>query len=173
MDIFSYLWLAPCPSVHVLSHISRVWLCDPMDCRPPGSSVHGILQARILEWVAVSFSRRASQCRDWIHNSTSPASAGGFCPSVSCRILNTRTWECQQKHPKKSLLNPSKPTGQLLLFSRSAMSDSLRPHGLQHARLPVIQYLLELLKLMSIESGLPSNHLILFHPLLLLPLNLL
>ena len=31
--------------------------CDPMDYSPPGSSVHGILQARILEWVAVSFSR--------------------------------------------------------------------------------------------------------------------
>ena len=32
-------------------------LCDPVDCSPPGSSVHGILQARILEWVAISFSR--------------------------------------------------------------------------------------------------------------------
>ena len=32
-------------------------LCDPMDCCLPGSSVHGILQARILEWVAISFSR--------------------------------------------------------------------------------------------------------------------
>ena len=31
-------------------------LCDPMDCSPPGSSVHGISQARILEWVAISFS---------------------------------------------------------------------------------------------------------------------
>ena len=31
-------------------------LCDPMDCSPPGSSVHGILQARILAWVAISFS---------------------------------------------------------------------------------------------------------------------
>ena len=31
-------------------------LCDPMDCSPPGSSVHGILQARTLEWVAISFS---------------------------------------------------------------------------------------------------------------------
>ena len=30
--------------------------CDPMDCSPPSSSVHGILQARILEWVAISFS---------------------------------------------------------------------------------------------------------------------
>ena len=32
-------------------------LCDPMDSSPPGSSVHGILQARVLEWVAISFSR--------------------------------------------------------------------------------------------------------------------
>ena len=41
-------------------------LCDPMDCSLPGSSIHGILQARILEWVAVSFSRRSSQPRDCI-----------------------------------------------------------------------------------------------------------
>ena len=40
-------------------------LCDPVDCSPPGSSVHGILQARILEWVAISFSRGSSQLRDW------------------------------------------------------------------------------------------------------------
>ena len=39
-------------------------LCEPMDCSPPGSSVHGIVQARILEWVAVSFSRGSSQPRD-------------------------------------------------------------------------------------------------------------
>ena len=35
--------------------------CDPMDCSPPGSSVHGILQARILEWVAILFSRGSSR----------------------------------------------------------------------------------------------------------------
>ena len=35
-------------------------LCDPMDCGPPGSSVHGISRARILEWVAISFSRGSS-----------------------------------------------------------------------------------------------------------------
>ena len=40
--------------------LSRVWLCDPMDCSPPASSVHGIFQARILEWVAISFSRGSS-----------------------------------------------------------------------------------------------------------------
>ena len=39
-------------------------LCDPMDDSLPGSSVHGIFQARVLEWVAISFSRRASQPRD-------------------------------------------------------------------------------------------------------------
>ena len=44
--------------------LSRVRLCDPMDCSPPGSSLHGILQARVLEWVAISFSRGSSQPRD-------------------------------------------------------------------------------------------------------------
>ena len=43
-------------------------LCDPMDCSLPGSSLHGILQARVLEWVAISFSRVSSQPRDrtWV-----------------------------------------------------------------------------------------------------------
>ena len=40
-------------------------LCHPMDCSLPGSSVHGIFQARILEWVAISFSRRSSWPRNW------------------------------------------------------------------------------------------------------------
>ena len=39
-------------------------LCDPTDCSPPGSSVRGIFQARVLEWVAISFSRGSSQSRD-------------------------------------------------------------------------------------------------------------
>ena len=43
-------------------------VCDPMNCSPPGPSVHGILQARILEWIAIPFSRRSSQPRDqtWV-----------------------------------------------------------------------------------------------------------
>ena len=40
-------------------------LCDSMDYSPPGSSIHGILQARILQWVAISFSRGSSWPRDW------------------------------------------------------------------------------------------------------------
>ena len=43
---------------------SCLTLCDSMDCSSPGSSVHGILQAGILEWVAIHFSRRSSQLRD-------------------------------------------------------------------------------------------------------------
>ena len=39
-------------------------LCNTIDCSPPGSSVQGILQARILEWVAISYSRGFSQPRD-------------------------------------------------------------------------------------------------------------
>ena len=43
-------------------------LCNPMDCSLPGSSIHGILQARVLDWVAISFSRGSSQPRDrtWV-----------------------------------------------------------------------------------------------------------
>ena len=53
-------------------------LCNPMDCSPPGFSVHGILQARILEWVAVPSSRETSQPRDRTHISCGSCTAGGF-----------------------------------------------------------------------------------------------
>ena len=48
----------------VLVAQSCLTLCSPMDCSPPGPSVHGVLQARILEWVAISFSRGSSEPRD-------------------------------------------------------------------------------------------------------------
>ena len=51
-------------------------LCYPIDGSPPGSSVPGILQARILEWVAVSFSRGSSRPRDRIHISCVSCMAG-------------------------------------------------------------------------------------------------
>ena len=63
---------------------SRLTLCDPTDCSPPGSSVHGILQARILEWVAMPFSRGSSHPRDWTQVS---CIVGRFLttePAVSC-----------------------------------------------------------------------------------------
>ena len=54
----------PAPGVCMLSHFTHVQLCDPMDCSPPRSSVHGILQAGILGWVAMSSSRGPSWPRD-------------------------------------------------------------------------------------------------------------
>ena len=60
----------------VLVTQSCLTLCNPMDCSLPVSSVHGILQARILEWVAIFFSRGSSWPRDqtWV-----TCIAGGFC----------------------------------------------------------------------------------------------
>ena len=43
---------------------SYLTLCNPMDCSPPGSSVHGIFQVIILEWVAITYSRGSSSFRD-------------------------------------------------------------------------------------------------------------
>ena len=50
--------------LHAQSPQLHLTLCDLMDYSPLGSSVHGILQAGILEWVAISFSRGSSQLRD-------------------------------------------------------------------------------------------------------------
>ena len=61
--------------MHTKSLQSCLTLCDPMDYGPPGSSVHGILQARILVWVAISSSRGSSHPRDQTHSS---CTAGGF-----------------------------------------------------------------------------------------------
>ncbi|CAI9151343.1 unnamed protein product [Rangifer tarandus platyrhynchus] len=62
----------PCsPSVPLLCSVAQwcLTLWDPTDCSPPGSSVHGIRQAIILEWVATPSSRRSSQPRDRTHGS--------------------------------------------------------------------------------------------------------
>ena len=63
-------------------------LCDPMDCSPPGSPVHGILQAKILEWVAMPFSRTSSQSRDQIQ--------------VSCKFFTI--WATREDSKKYTLL---------------------------------------------------------------------
>ena len=73
-------WLQS-PSIVILKvkvkvkSLSRVRLCDPVDCSPPGSSVHEILQARILEWVAISFSRGSS----WLRDRTQVSCIAGRC----------------------------------------------------------------------------------------------
>ena len=53
-----------CVHTHTLSAQWCLTLCNPTDCSPPGSSDHGIFQARIIEWVAISSSRGSSRPRD-------------------------------------------------------------------------------------------------------------
>ena len=67
-----------CVRACVLSHFIHVILCDPLDSSSPGSSVHGILQARTLEWVAMPSSRGSSWSRDWTCVSCGSCIAGGF-----------------------------------------------------------------------------------------------
>ena len=65
---------------------------DPMDCSPPGSSAHGIFQARILEWVAISCSQGSSRIFDPGIKLASPALAGRFFttePSRKSHYLGT------------------------------------------------------------------------------------
>ena len=57
--LLSLWWVCTCSVTKSCST-----LCKPMDCSPPGSSVHGISQARILEWIAISSSRGSSWLRD-------------------------------------------------------------------------------------------------------------
>ena len=64
-------------------------LCNPMDSSPPGSSVHGILQARIMEWVAMLSSRGSSQCRNWIQVS---CIASGFFTDWTTREAQVATY---------------------------------------------------------------------------------
>ena len=112
-----------------------------MDCSLPGSCIHEISQARILEWVAISFSRRSSQPRDWTWLSH----------IVGRRFIIQATKEVHYKWyflffsisnklcrniTDFNILFYLKPCFGSVQFSRSLVSDSLWPHGLQHARLP-------------------------------------
>ena len=81
-------------SMYLMWEVSVTQLCptlwDPTDCSPAGSSVHGILQARILEWVAMPFSRGSSESRDqaWVSSVWSTREHGkkGADPSVEGKL---------------------------------------------------------------------------------------
>ena len=150
----------------------------------------GILKARILEWVAMPSSRGSSQPRDWTQVSRI---ADRFFYRLSHQVSpRTQEWVVGLLHVRLALYQLSyRVSFSLCLlslkshkiiwngnfnnmlvsyqFSCSVMSNSLRPHGLQHAGVPVHHQLWSFLKLMSIETVKPSNHLILCHTLLLLP----
>ena len=74
-------------------HLLLGSLCNPMDCGPPGSSVHGILQARMLEWVAILFSRGSYQPRDQTQVS---CIAGSFFTIWATREAHERPSGCVQ-----------------------------------------------------------------------------
>ena len=62
----SFIMYSRVTQLYLLCLVAQLYptLCDPVDCSLPGSSVHGILQARILEWAAIPFSRGSFQPRD-------------------------------------------------------------------------------------------------------------
>ena len=64
------IMLTPCIHAKLLSRVWFFW--NPMDCHPPGASVHGILQRRILERVAMSSSRGSSRLKGWTRVSRAP-----------------------------------------------------------------------------------------------------
>ena len=104
----SYFWV-----IAVLSHSLCPTLWGPVDCSPPGSSVHGIFQARILEWVTISSSRDLPD------------------PGIE-----SRSPELQADSLLVSHLGSPFWVFSSVQFIRSVLSDSLWPHELQHARAP-------------------------------------
>ena len=135
-------------------------LCDTMDCSPLGSSVHGIPQVRELEWVAIPFSRGSSWLRDqtktpWIIGSL-------YCLSY-------------QGSPRQKLIR-IKLKKQMCMLRRFSWVQSLSHVWLfatpwteaRQASLSITNSRSSL-RLTSIESVMPSSHLILCRPLLLLP----
>ena len=96
-------------------------LYDPMDCSLTGSSVHEISQAMILEWVAISFSRRSSWRRDgtW----------------VSCTEVGFFTSELPGKPNQRDDSRENQVLQLLLLFRCSVTSSSSQPCGLRPTRL--------------------------------------
>ena len=78
-----------------ISHSVMSKFCKPMDCSPLGSSVHRILQARILEWVVIPFSRGSSPPRDWTGSSSLQADSLSSFFVVLWAISKAISWYMQ------------------------------------------------------------------------------
>ena len=118
-------------------------LFDPKDCSLPGSSVHGILQVRILEWIAVPFSRGSSQPSDW--TPVSPI-VGGFFTIWATREAQNFKWKCQSLCRIQLFVTPWTGDHQALLsmgFSRQEYwsglllpsAEDIPDPGIQHRSL--------------------------------------
>ena len=94
-----YMTTPPSDSLHTLVVVAyslshAQFFCNPMDCSMPGSSVHGIFQARILEWVAISFSRGSCWPRNWTQVSWILMIEGKKERAVGCEWL----WVSKSQH---------------------------------------------------------------------------
>ena len=134
--------------------LSHVWLCNPIEYSLPGSSVHGILQARILEWVAM------------------PSSRGSFQPryrTCICCISSIGRWILYHWAACEALSLPKFSSVQFSsVQSLSRVQLFATPWNSAHQASLSITNSQSPPKPMSIESVMPSNHLILCRPLLLL-----
>ena len=117
----------------VLCCFSRVWLCDHMDCSPPGSFVHGIFLARILEWVAMPSSRGSSRPRDQNHSS--------FVSCIGRQVLyhwchlgspypyhGLVTWNYTYPLHRRRLLNSQQKYQEHLMKKMDNISEVCTPH---------------------------------------------
>ena len=108
-------------------------LCEPMGCSPPCSSIHGIFQARVLEWVAISFSRGSSRPRDrtWV------SCIGGRCFSLSHQgsplisVSNRNLWIVSMEYMLCFLLHSlqmdqTKSLRRALIFTSDASTNNMR-----------------------------------------------
>ena len=94
VDYCKMLNTVPCLCMHAQSSLSCPALCNPVNRSLPGSSVHQIFLARILEWVAMPASRGSSQPRDQTCISCVSCTAGGFSPTEPLGICSTVTPCC-------------------------------------------------------------------------------
>ena len=150
LSMYKYECLVCCCSLVAKSCLT---FCNPMHCSPPGSSVHENFQARILEWVAISFSSGSSRPRD-----SEPISC------IGRQILYhwaTREAQLNLKQTYQFSSVQFSSVVQLCLTICDAMDCSTPGFPITNSW--------SLLKLMSIESVMPSSHLTLCRPLLLLP----
>ena len=130
VPLFSYVNLAlpvSCPLdqvavLHLSCSVAQLCptVCDPTDCNPPGSSVHGILQARILEWVAISFtgnlpypgikpgSLASLELADGFFTTVLPGKPFFQLESESCSVVSNCLWPRGLYHPWNS---PGQNTG--------------------------------------------------------------
>ena len=129
---------------------SCLTLCDSMDCSPPGFSVHRILQARILEWIAIPFFRGSSWPRDWTQVSHI---AGWFFTTWATREALC-LWNCLNS---LSPLCPRDSQEQSSVQSFSQVRLFAAPWTTAHQTSLSIASFWNLLILMSIESVMPPK----------------